>query len=177
MGVCDMTMGWNDTLCAVSVGGIRKAIPVPIEELDYSDLTIVDNEITVFPLLALANGGYEYVLEQNLSSFEAPINRAERGAVTTDINLSIVLNNDTKELREELFKVARNTCVWFVQKSNKTWVVLGLNDGLRLTDGNEGGSGVTKTDANGFTLSFIGQEIDAVPDAIQAVVDGVIAGS
>ena len=177
MEVCDMTMGWNDTLCAVSVGGIRKAVPVPIEELDYESLVIVDNEITTLPLKVSANGGYEYVLEQNLSSFEAPINRAERGAVTTDITLNLVLNNDTKELREELFKVARNTCAWFVQKSNKTWVCLGLNDGLRLTDGNEGGSGVTKTDANGFSLSFVGQEIDAVPDVANSVVTGVIASS
>jgi hypothetical protein len=172
---CDLTMGWNDKLCSVSVGGIRKAIPVPIEKLDYSTLTITDNEITAFNLLVAGDGGYEYILEMNLSSYNAPINRAERGAVTSDIELNIVLNNDSKELREELFRLGRNTCVWFVEKSDKTWVALGLHDGLRLQDGNEGGSGVTKTDPNGYSLTFIGQEIAAVPDVDDSLISGLLS--
>jgi len=171
---CDLTMGWNDKLCAVSVGGMRKAVPVPIELLDYTTLTIVDNEITAFDLVTAGVGGYVYELEQNLSSANYPINRAERGAVTTDIELNIVLNNDSKELREELFRVARNTCVWFVEKSDKHWICLGLHDGLRLGDGNEGGTGVTKTDPNGHSLTFVGQEINAVPNVDDTVITGVI---
>jgi hypothetical protein len=171
---CDLTMGWNDKLCAVSVGGIRKALPVPIERLDYDSLDIQDNEITVFDPLVAGVGGYMYELEMNLSSANYPINRAERGAVTSDIELNIVLNNDSKELREELFRVARNTCVWFVQKSDKTWICLGLHDGLRLGDGNEGGTGVTKTDPNGHSLTFVGQEISAVPNVDEDVIDDLI---
>jgi hypothetical protein len=170
---CDLTMGWNDRLCAKSVGGIRRVVPVPITDLDYDSLVITANEITTFDLLS--GGGYMYELEQNLSSYTAPPMRSERGSVTVDINLNMVLNNNTKELRAEIMALARNTCVWFVEQSDKTWVCLGLYDGLRLGDGNEAGSGVTKTDANGFSLNFVGQEVVEVPDVDDTLIAGLLA--
>lgn len=174
---CDLTMGWDDRTCATSIGGIKKAVPVPIEEIDYDNYTITSNEITAMSLLSGSAGGYEYNLQPNLSSYTAPPSRSEGGAVLTNIALNIVLQNDTKALRSELMILARKTCVWFVQKSDGTWVCLGLLDGLILQPDNEGGSGVAKTDRNGYSLTFVGQEVDEVPDVDETVVDGLIASA
>lgn len=164
---CDLTMGWDDRTCATSIGGIKKAIPVPIENLTYSSLVITANEITA---LTATEGGYEYNLQPNLSSYTAAPSRSEGGSVLTNISLNMVLQNDTKALRSELMALARKTCVWFVLKSDGTWVCLGLLDGLLLQADNEGGSGVAKTDRNGYSLTFTGQEVDEVPDVDEAVV-------
>jgi hypothetical protein len=168
---CDLTSGWDDTFCRLSVGGIRRAIPVKLADIDQSSVTIVDNEITA---LTASTGGYEYVLEQNLSSYTASPSRTEEsGSVFWDINLNMVLINDTKELRELITTLARNTTTWFVQKSSGVWVCLGLKDGLRLGSDNEGGSGVAKADRNGYSLSFVGQEVFEVSDVAQSVIDSI----
>lgn len=171
---CDLTRGWDDRTCATSIGGIKKVIPVPIEEIDYDTYVITDNEVTTMDLLAGAGGGYEYNLQPNLSSYTAPPSRSEGGVVLTPITLNMVLQNDTKALRRELMVLARKTCVWFVQKSNGVWVCLGLLDGLILQPDNQGGSGVAKTDRNGYSLTFTGQEVDEVPDVDEAVVAGLV---
>lgn len=174
---CDFTNGWNDTLCSRSIGGIRRIVPVPISKLDMDSLAITDNEITALDLLVAGNGGYEFVIEPELSSYTDPINRTDRGAVTTDISLNMVLNNDTKELREILFRLAKNRCVFFVEKSNQTWVALGLVDGLRSSDGNEGGTGVTKKDPSGHSLNYVGTEMDPVPDIDETLVMALLTST
>lgn len=172
---CDLTMGWNDRTCATSIGGIKKAIPVPIEEIDYDTYVITDNEITTMDLVGGSTGGFEYTLNRDLSSYTAAPSRSENGSVLTPIALNLVLQNDTKALRSELMALARKTCVWFVQKSDGTWVCLGLLDGLQMGADSEGGSGVAKTDRNGYSLNFTGSEIWEVPDVDDAVVTGLTA--
>ena len=172
---CDLTMGWNDKLCALSVGGIKRDLIVPIEKLDFETLNIVNNEITTLALKDAGDGGYMYELEQNLSSATyPPVRSLENGSVLSNIELNVVLNNDTKELRAELFRLARNTSVHFVQKSNKEWIALGLYEGLRMNDGGEGGTGVEKTDRNGYSLTFVGQEMEAVPNIDEALINALI---
>jgi hypothetical protein len=172
---CDLTMGWNDRACASSIGGIKKAVTVPIDEIDYDTYTITDNELTAMSLIGGSTGGYEYTLNRDLSSYTAAPSRSENGSVLTPITLNIVLLNDTKALRSELMTLARKTCVWFVQKSDGTWVCLGLLDGLQMGADSEGGSGVAKTDRNGYSLNFTGSEIWEVPDVDETVVTGLTA--
>jgi hypothetical protein len=170
MSICNLTQGWDDRVCALSIGGLRRALFVPIGNIDYSTKVIADDVLTALDPKVAGEGGYIYELEPELSNAEYPINRSERGSVLHDINFNMVLNNDTKELRAELFRLARNRCVVFVEKTAGEWLALGLMDGLRLTDGNEGGTGTAKTDPNGHSLSFIGQEAEAIPDVAEAVV-------
>jgi len=171
---CDLTQGWNDTLCALGSGGIRRLLPVPLADIDESSITISTANVLTSATL-VGKGGYLYILEQNLSSYTAFPSRSERGAVIWDITLNLVLNNDTAELRAELTRLGRQTLIWFAQKTDKTWVALGLTDGLKLNDGGEGGSGVAKTDPNGYTLPFIGQELYPPPDVAENVIDGLLA--
>ena len=171
---CDLTMGWNENLCAGTIGGIKKVIPVPKSLLNYTSLVITANEITTFNLVTPGvGGGYEWELEPGLSSATYPTERTDRGGVMTNQTLAMVLNNDTKDLRAELIRLAKNTCVFFVQKNNETWICLGLRDGLRATTGNEGTTGAAKTDPNGHTMSFIGREVEQVYDVDEAVIAAI----
>lgn len=173
--LCDLTSGWDDTFCRLSVGGIRRAVPIILNTVDHSTVTIVNNEITN---LSSSEDAYEYILEKNLSSYEAyPVRSEESGSVFWDITLNLVFINDTKELREILTTLARNTIVWLVQKSSGEWVCLGLQDGMTLGADNEGGSGVTKADRNGYSLTFMGQEISEIPNIPQGVVSNLLASS
>jgi hypothetical protein len=168
--ICNLTQGWDDRVCALSIGGVRRALFVPIANIDYTTKTIANEVLTVLNPVTAGQGGYMYELEPELSTANYPINRSERGSVLHDISFNMVLNNDTKELRAELFRLARNRCVVFVEKTKGEWLALGLMDGLRLTDGNEGGTGTVKTDPNGHSLTFIGQEAESIPNVLLSVI-------
>ena len=59
-----------------------------------------------------------------------------------------------------------------VEKADGTFVMLGFNEGLKVSDGNEYTSGVNKADRNGHVLVLSGMENDEVPD-----VDSTLAGT
>ena len=173
--VCDLTNGYDDTLCKVVAGGIKKVIPVKLSDIDPSGTTITSNEVTA---LTATTGGYEFTLQRNLSSATYPPSGTEEsGSTSYPINLVMVINNDTKEVREYVDAFARNTWVMFVQKVDGTWIALGLNDGLRVFDGSEGGTGTVKSDRNGYSISFTGDELYPIPDVDSAVIDSIAISS
>lgn len=168
---CDLTSGYDDTECKVVAGGIKEVIPVKLSDIDPSGTTITNNEITA---LTATTGGYKFTLQRNLSSYTAPPSGTEEsGGTSYPITLTMVINNDTKEIREYVDALSRNTWVMFVKKADHTWVCLGLNDGLRVFDGSEGGSGTAKADRNGYSLSFTGDELYPIPDVDTTVIDAI----
>jgi hypothetical protein len=165
---CEMTSGYNDRTCTNGKGGIKSVLLFPLDA--YSSATIVANEITA---ITVTGETFHYKLKSNLSSYTAPIQRnEENGTLWYEQNLQMVLNSDNKELRSAIHLLAQNELVAMVEKADGKYVMLGYEEGMKVSDGNEYSSGVAKSDRNGHLISLMSQENNEVPD-----VDATLAGT
>lgn len=168
---CGLTQGFNDRACNNSKGGVKSVIFYPIG--NRTALTVLNNEVTA---LTVTGEVYLYKLNRNLSSATYPSRGAETGAVWTEQSLSVVLNQDTKALRNEIHAIAKNKELGaIVEKADGTYIHLGLREGLYMADGTEWGTGVARADRNGGTIVLVGQENDAVPDVDATVVASLLS--
>lgn len=168
---CGLTKGFNDRACNNSKGGIKSVIFYPIG--NRTSLTVLNNEVTA---LTVTGEVSLYKLNRNLSSATYPSRGAETGAVWTEQSLSVVLNQDTKELRNEIHAIAKNKELGAIlEKADGTYIHLGLREGLYMADGTEWGTGVARADRNGGTIVLVGQENDAVPDVDATVVASLLS--
>jgi hypothetical protein len=170
---CLMTSGYNDRTCTNGKGGIRSVLLFPVA--NYSGATLTANEITA---ITVTGETFHYKLKSNLSSYTAPIQRSEEnGTLWYEQALSMVLNSDTKELRSAIHLLAQNELACMVEKANGTYVMLGYEEGMKVSDGNEYTSGVAKSDRNGHLISLVSQENNEVPDVDATVAATLIAQS
>jgi len=170
---CNMTSGYNDRTCTNGKGGIKSVLLFPVG--NYSGATLTANEITA---LTVSGETFHYKLKSNLSSYTAPIKRnEENGTLWYDHSLTMVLNSDNKELRSAIHLLAQNELCAMVEKADGTYVMLGFEEGLKVADSNEYGSGVTKSDRNGHTIVLVGQENEEVPDVDATIASTLIAQS
>ena len=170
---CLMTSGYNDRTCTNGKGGIKSVLFFPVA--NYSGATLTANEITA---ITVTGETFHYKLKSNLSSYTAPIQRSEEnGTLWYEQALSIVLNSDTKELRSAIHLLAQNELACMVEKANGTYVMLGYEEGMKVSDGNEYTSGVAKSDRNGHLISLVSQENNEVPDVDATVASTLIAQS
>ena len=170
---CLMTSGYNDRTCTNGKGGIRSVLLFPVA--NYSGAVLTANEITA---ITVTGETFHYKLKSNLSSYTAPIQRSEEnGTLWYEQALSMVLNSDTKELRSAIHLLAQNELACMVEKANGTYVMLGYEEGMKVSDGNEYTSGVAKSDRNGHLISLVSQENNEVPDVDATVAATLITQS
>lgn len=173
MATCAMTSGYNDRTCTNGKGGIKSVLFFPVG--NYSGATLTANEITA---ITVSGETFHYKLKSNLSSYTAPIQRnEENGTLWYEQSLSIVLNSDTKELRSAIHLLAQNELCAMVEKANGTYVMLGFEEGMKVSDGNEYTSGVAKADRNGHLISLVCQENEELPDVDATIAATLIAQS
>lgn len=171
--MCDLTAGFNDRICTNGKGGIKSA--TFIELANIATLTVVSNEVTVLDL-EVGKTAFQYKLRSNLSSYNAnPRRNDENGTTWFEQLLTMVLNQDTKELRAEIYLLLQSEVAVLVEKADGTYVLLGAGEGLKINDGSESGSGTAKEDRNGHSLTFAGLENEPVPDVDPTVAAAIIA--
>lgn len=170
---CTMTSGFNDRTCTNGKGGIKSVLMFPVA--NWSASTIAANEITA---LTVTGETFHYKLKSNLSSYTAPVKRnEENGTLWYEQSLTMILNADTKELRSSIHALAQNELACMVEKADGTFVMLGFNEGMKVGDGNEYGSGVAKSDRNGHQIVLSSLENDEVPDVDSTLASTLIAQS
>jgi hypothetical protein len=156
--MCNLTQGFNDRVCAGSIGGIKSVIPIPVDTLTFTEtgleVATLTSSVQVF----------QYKLRQNLSNFTAPPRRNENDAVWYDVTLQMRLNSDSKEQRAEIHLLAKNELAFIVQKADNTYVLLGAEEGLRLGTDSTYVSGTLKSDGTPTILNFLGQENNPILD-------------
>jgi hypothetical protein len=64
-----------------------------------------------------------------------------------------------------------------VEKANGTYVMLGFEEGMKVSDGNEYTSGVAKADRNGHLISLVCQENEELPDVEASIAATLITQS
>ena len=167
---CDLTSGLNDNECVVRVGGLTEVYLIKYTEVTQSGTTITNNEVTA---MTLTGDAYRFRLQPELSGATYPVSRTmESGSTVYPISLTMVINQDTKEVREQVDAIGRNSWVAIGKKSDGTYIALGLNVGLWVGEDSEGGTGVARTDRNGYSIVLSGTEPYAIPDVDSTVVDG-----
>jgi hypothetical protein len=156
--MCNLTQGFNDRVCAGSIGGIKSVIPIPVDTLTFTEtgleVATLTSSVQVF----------QYKLRQNLSNFTAPPRRNENDAVWYDVTLQMRLNSDSKEQRAEIHLLAKNELAFIVQKADNTYVLIGAEEGLRMGTDSTYVSGTLKSDGTPTILNFLGQENNPILD-------------
>ena len=88
--------------------------------------------------------------------------------------ITLVLNRREKTKRDTLLLLAkRKDLVAIIEDNNGVYWYFGEDYGINLTT-NSGGSGVAKTDANQYVLTFVGEESDPANTVQEAAVTAVI---
>ncbi len=163
---CGLTAGWNDRICTNGKGGIKSVLFFLRSQIS-GDPTRANNEITA---MTVTGDTYHYKLKRNLSSATYPPRVNDNGALFYEETLTMVLNNDTKELRSEIHLLAQqDDLVAAVEKRNGDIILLGFDQGLQMREASEAGTGVAVSDRNGHTLVFTSMEDNEVPDLASGV--------
>jgi hypothetical protein len=169
--MCNLTQGFNDRVCAGSIGGIKSVIPIPVDTLTFTEtgleVATLTSSVQVF----------QYKLRQNLSNFTAPPRRNENDAVWYDVTLQMRLNSDSKEQRAEIHLLAKNELAFIVQKADNTYVLIGAEEGLRLGTDSTYVSGTLKSDGTPTILNFLGQENNPILDVPANLVATLLAAT
>ena len=167
---CDLTAGYS-LGCRDSQGGVHYVIALQLEHVET--ITKTSGEVTS---ITVANGerGWKFEQEEEVAMFEEnPIGNRENGTYRVEENLSIVLNDGSKETRNFINLLAKNRIVFVVAKNDGTFVLAGETRGLMMADGS-GGSGTSKEDRSGFTLPFTGTEKELAPTVDPDIIAGLL---
>jgi hypothetical protein len=156
--MCNLTQGFNDRVCAGSIGGIKSVIFIPVDTLTFTETDLEVQTLTSTVQV------FQYKLRQNLSNFTAPPRRNENDAVWYDVTLQMRLNADSKEQRAEIHLLAKNELACIVQKADNTYVLIGAEEGLRMGTDSTYVSGTLKSDGTPTILNFLGQENNPILD-------------
>lgn len=162
---CGLTAGWNDRICTSGKGGLKSVLLFKKDQISGTPIKVA-NEITA---MTVTGDTYLYKLKRDLSNATYPPRVNDNGALFYEHTLAMVLNNDTKELRQEIDLIAQNELVAVVEKRNGAIIVLGLDEGLQMREASEAGTGTAVSDRNGHTIVLTSNEDNTPPDLATAL--------
>jgi len=157
--------------CKGAYGGIKSAYFFTLGGL--GGLTYTDGKITA---ISGSPTFYEYDVK-NTSSLETTINSSRETGTTfyeQTLNLTLTyLDNDTQE-QIKLLAWDRPSVV--VEDYYNNFFVCGLDNGMELNSGTIG-TGTQPADLSGFTMTFVGQEVDPAIFITGSLVTGATQGT
>lgn len=168
---CGLTAGWNDRICTSGKGGIKSVLFFLKDQISGS-IGMTGNEVSS---LTVTGDTYLYKLKRDLSNATYPVRANDNGTLFYEQTLTMVLNNDTKELRAEINLLAQNELVAVVEKRNGEIIVLGLDQGLQIREASEAGTGTAVSDRNGHTIVMTSMEDNTPPDLSTALYTTLLA--
>lgn len=168
---CGLTAGWNDRICTTGKGGIKSVLFFTKDQISGTP-TMAANEVTA---ITVTGDTYLYKLKRDLSNATYPVRANDNGTLFYEQTLTMVLNNDTKELRAEINLLAQNELVAVVEKRNGEIIVLGLDEGLQIREASEAGTGTAVSDRNGHTIVMTSMEDNTPPDLATSVYTTLLA--
>lgn len=151
---CALTQGYTLD-CKEGIGGIKNAYFIA-----FNDVSNIVEASGVVTALTKATGKrfYKYQLAQETANFTEQLqSNIQNGTIFYEQNLTVILNNRTTAIRNEVLLLAKNTLIAVVEDYNGKYWLLGKQAGLDIQDG-QAGSGTARGDRNGFELTFKGAE-------------------
>ena len=149
---CNLTKGRLEP-CKDVVGGLKA-----VYFTDFGDLgtvTKVDDEITDLSGTFVA---YKYDLKGGSSFEQAITSSRENGTTYFEQTLNLTLKKLSKEDNKEIKLLAYGRPHIAVEDYNGNVFVMGLAHGAELSGGSIA-TGASMGDASGYTLNFVGQEV------------------
>lgn len=142
--------------CDNNIGGIKGIYITEKSNVTGYTLSSPGDEISAF---SMSGSFYEFEFNKNTSSYTEEL--ASDQAAGRDLytqTVTLVLNRREKTKRDKLILLAqRENLVILVKDQNDVIWYFGETNGMNLTT-SAGGSGVAKTDANQYVLTFVGEE-------------------
>jgi hypothetical protein len=142
--------------CDNNIGGIKAIYITEKSNVTSVSLSSPGDEIST---ISMSGQFYEFEFNKNTSSYTeegASDQAAGRDLYTQTVTL--VLNRREKTKRDKLILLAqRENLLIMVKDQNDVIWYFGETNGMNLTT-SAGGSGVAKTDANQYVLTFVGEE-------------------
>lgn len=154
---CDITQG-RIKACKKSIGGIVNAFFVNFAKDAF---TILNGEVTAIDIAVTEVFQYALRGDENVFS-EAFTSNRNTGVSLSTQTLVLQLKKLDKDTSNEVKLMAHGTPQIIVESRDGTYQLLGLTDGMDLTDSNIG-TGGAKEDFNGYNLTFTGVEKDMAP--------------
>jgi hypothetical protein len=169
--VCESISAGIAKECSNNVGGIKKMYVTEKCNVSSYTLSSPGDEISTITMSGGASF-YEYVFNKNTCFFtESENNDEANGTTLVTQTITLVLNRREKTKRDNLMLLNKfKELVIIITDSNDINWLFGETNGVVLKT-NEGGSGTAKTDRNGYTLTFVGEE----PELANTVTDAALA--
>ena len=168
--------------CESNTGGIKKiyiadAISVSGFQESCTGITSGTCEIITGLTLNPNTFFYNFDFNKNTSTYtETATVNLEAGTTfyTQTITLVIPRREQAKRNKLLLLAAAQKRLYIIVQDSNGLYWFFGQSEGCVLT-GNEGGAGITKTDFNGYTITFTAEEPYLAKEVDPALIPTIIS--
>jgi hypothetical protein len=142
--------------CDNNIGGIKAIYITEKSNVTSVSLSSPGDEIST---ISMSGQFYEFEFNKNTSSYTEEL--ASDQAAGRDLytqTVTLVLNRREKTKRDKLILLAqRENLLIMVKDQNDVIWYFGETNGMNLTT-SAGGSGVAKTDANQYVLTFVGEE-------------------
>jgi hypothetical protein len=176
MAICESLTGGITLGCDNNIGGIKRLFLTEKENVTSVTLGSPTDEITAFTMAGSpAAEFYQFEFNKNTSSYTEELTSDQatgRDLYTQTINL--VLNRREKTKRDTLLLLAkRKDLVAIIEDNNGIYWYFGEQYGINVTT-NSGGSGVAKSDANQYVITFVGEESEPANTVTAAAVAAVI---
>jgi hypothetical protein len=170
---CDLLNGGIEKGCGPNLGGLKKVYITNLENVDPVP-TVTAGEISA---ITMTSGAvfYEFAFPKNTSSFTEDLTSdITTGSEFWTSTLTLVFTKREAAKREKIALLAgQRDLAIIVQDQNDTYWYMGLSNGMTLTQ-TTGGSGTTKTDLNGYTLTFTGEEMYQMPEVDSSIIAGLL---
>jgi hypothetical protein len=173
---CESLNGGITLGCDNNIGGIKRLFLTEKSNVTSTTLGSPTSEITAFTMAGSpAAQFYQFEFNKNTSSYtEEGTSDQATGRDLYVQTISLVLNRREKTKRDTLLLLAkRKDLVAIIEDNNGIYWYFGGEYGLNLTT-NAGGSGVAKTDANQYVITFVGEESNPANTVTSAAVSAVI---
>lgn len=136
--------------CGSSRGGIKRTLLA--NRADVGRITVTDDQITA---IAMAAGTYflEYNFPAGTSSLDSSWQLNENGTKYVQSLLQLSFSRMNTSKRAAIMSLAQADLAAIVEDVNGDFWFLGFDEAVQLSDGGLG-SGVSRTDNNGYTLTL-----------------------
>lgn len=174
MAICNVLTGGISKTCDNNVGGIKELYLTEKDNVTAVTLASPGNTISS---LTMAPGGEfkKFEFNKNTSTFtEVTTTDQANGSEICVQTITLFLSRREKSKRDILLLLGKfKDLVAIIKDSNDIYWYFGENNGLNLTEKNSE-TGTAKTDRNGYTLTFVGEEPEDANEIQSAAVASVI---
>lgn len=118
---------------------------------------------------------YKYEVEpETCNLVQTHQNNPANGMRGVDQVVTLVLNYMEQEKRQEIINLAKGLLSVIVKDSNGKYWLVGIDRGVRMSQGGTAQTGTAFADRNGYSLNFIAKETEEAPEVAYSAFSSLI---